>query len=64
MAPLVLIIAAGRYIGFLELNKCFSSRGVVGAAEFRVFLVSDKHDRRYVPVHVACGFTLNENVIS
>ena len=39
IAPLVLIIAAGRSIGFLELKKMFfSSRGVVrGAAEFRVF---------------------------
>ena len=37
----------------------FSSGGVVrGAAEFRVFLMSDKYDRRYVSVHVACGFTL------
>ena len=25
--------------------------------------MSDMHDRRYVSVHVACGFTLDENVL-
>ena len=40
-------------------KKAFSSGGVIrGAAKFRVFLLSDKHDRRYVSVHVACGFNL------
>ena len=28
----------------------------MGAAEFRVFFMSDKHDRRYVSFRVACGF--------
>ena len=56
--PFVFIVAASRYMGFLELKKCFSSGGVLGAAEFRVFLVSDKHDRRYVSVRVACSFNL------
>ena len=43
----------------------FSSRGVVrGAAEFRVVVMSDKRDRRYVSVHVACRFTLFESGIS
>ena len=44
-------------MGFLELKKWFSSGGVLGAAKFRVFLLSDKNDRRYVSVRVACGFT-------
>ena len=45
---------------FPELKKnAFSSGGVVrGAAKFRVFQMPDKHDRRYVSDHVACGFTL------
>ena len=66
IAPLVLIIAAGRCIGFPRTKKLFfSSRGVVrGAAEFRVFVMSDKRDRRYVSVHVACRFTLFESGIS
>ena len=43
----------------------FSSRGVVrGAAEFRVVVMSDKRDRRYVAVYVACRFTLFESGIS
>ena len=54
-----MIIAAGRYIEFLEQKNAFSYGGIVrGAAEFRIFLMSDKHDRRYVSVHDACGFNL------
>ena len=64
MAPLVLIKTAGRYTGFLGLKSAFSSGGVVGAAEFRVFLISDNHDRRYMSVHVARGLTSDESVIS
>ena len=33
------------------------------AAEFRVFLMSDKHDRRYVSVRVACGFNLMKKIL-
>ena len=43
ISPFVFIEAARRYMGFLELKKCFSSGGVLDATEFRVFLV-----RRYV----------------
>ena len=39
IAPLVLIIAAGRYIGFLELKKCFFKRGCCGCGVRRDFLV-------------------------
>ena len=39
IAPFVLIVAASRYMGRLEQKKCFPSRSVLGAAEFRVFLV-------------------------
>ena len=43
ITPLVLIVAAGRHIGFLELKKCFSSGRVVGAACGRIFWCSDWH---------------------
>ena len=40
-------------------KNAVSSGGVVrGEAKFRVFLMSDKHDRWYVSGHVARGFTL------
>ena len=58
ISPFVFIVAASKYMGFLALNKYFSRGGVLGAAEFRVFLMSDKYDRRYVSVRAACGFTL------
>ena len=47
----VFIAAASRYMGFLELKKCFFKRGCFGCGAFRV-----KHDRRHVSVRVACGF--------
>ena len=58
ISPFVFIIAASRYMGFLELKKSFFKRGCLGCGGIRVFLVSDKHDRRYMSVRVACGFTL------
>ena len=35
----------------------------MGAAEFRVILASDKHDRRNVSVRVACGFNLMKKLL-
>ena len=43
ISPFMFIAASTRYIGFLELKKCFFKRGGLGAAEFRVFWL-----RRYV----------------
>ena len=40
----------------------FQAGGVLGAAEFRVFSMLDKHDRRYVSVRVACGFNLVKKI--
>ena len=39
IAPLVWIIATGRYIGFLELKKCFFMQGRCGCGVRRDFLV-------------------------
>ena len=36
----------------------------MGAVEFRVFVMSDKHDRRYVSVRVACVFNLKKKIVS
>ena len=41
MAPLVLIIEVGRYIGFLEPKKCFFKRGCCGYGG--IFWCSDWH---------------------
>ena len=59
---MLFIVAVSRFMGFLELKKWFSSGGVLGAAKFRVFLLSDKNDRRYVSVRVACGFNLVKKI--
>ena len=63
ISPSVLIAAAIRYMGFLELKKCFFKGGCLAAAEFRNFLMSDKHDCRYVSVRVACGFNLMKKIL-
>ena len=41
IAPLVVIVAAGRYTGFLEQKKCFFKRGVVGGGV--IFWCCDLH---------------------
>ena len=58
----VFIVAASRYMGFLELKKCFFKRGCFGCGGISCFLMSDKHDRRCVPVRVACGFNLMKKI--
>ena len=59
ISPFVFIVAASRYMGFLELKKCFFKRGCFECGGISCFLfMSDKHDRRYVSVRIACGFTL------
>ena len=42
ISPLVFMVAASRYMGFLEQIKAFSSGGVLGAAEFSGILIGTK----------------------
>ena len=37
ISPFVFIVAASRYMRFIELNNAFSIGGVLGAAEFVLF---------------------------
>ena len=54
------IAAARRYMGFEELKKRFLKRGRCGCGGISCFFfISDKHDRRYVSVRVACGFKID-----
>ena len=51
--PFVFNVAASKYMGFLELNKCFFKKGCFRCGGICFFLMFDKHDRRYVSVRVA-----------
>ena len=55
-APLVFIVAAGRYIGFLELKKRISKRVCFGCGG--IFWCSDWHKSLFcfAPLHVTLKF--------
>ena len=57
ISPFVIHRSSYQVHGVSRTKEMLFQAGSFGCGEVSCFLLPDKHDRRYVSVRVACGFT-------